>query len=156
MRLIASGFKVDFKIAALTQVYMRDRVQELEPGGIWSLEGDETGLSALGEWPRIWPLWGAQARIQSIFRATLGLEQPCTAMAHGCCLSLRFQSCVLRSQSWNQRSQTDQPNGTRGSVVFRSNGWAYLYRWYHCTMVRTMVQAIPQIGMNSNAPRRPK
>ena len=31
--------------------------------------GHETGLSKLGEWPRIWPPWGAQGRTQSMLRA---------------------------------------------------------------------------------------
>jgi hypothetical protein len=34
---------------------------------------------------------------------------------------------------YHQCSETAQPNGTRGSVVFCSNQGGTLYRWYHCT-----------------------
>jgi hypothetical protein len=57
----------------------------------------QTGLSELGEWPRIWPPWGAQGRIQSMLRAAQArnsLSQPQLRTAYS---SLRLQSRVLRS-----------------------------------------------------------
>jgi hypothetical protein len=44
-----------------------------------------------------------------------------------------LSSVRLYEEAADQCSETAQHNGTRGSVVYRSNQGGTLYRWYHCT-----------------------